>query len=133
MLEVVMHRKDIGYAHPDEQFLSRLVAIAGFDESETRRIARAMDLSNSYVADVKRRRNVAPRKRVSTRERVAIERELQPTRNEIARRERQVPDTSRTARILRFARLAIELDSRASNRFGEILKDELVSDHRNTD
>jgi hypothetical protein len=131
MLEIAMDRKDIAQAHPDEQFLSRLVAIAGSDESETRRIARAMDLSNSYVADVKRRRNVAPREHLSTRERVDIERALQPTRNEIARREKQVPGASRTARILKFARLAIELDSRDSNRFGEILKAELLSDHPN--
>jgi hypothetical protein len=126
-----MDRKDIAQAHPDEQFMSKLAAIAGSDESETRRIARAMDLSNSYVADVKRRRNVAPRKHLSSRERVDIERTLQPTRNEIARREREVPGTSRTARILKFARLAIELDSRDSNSFGEILKDEIVSDHQN--
>jgi hypothetical protein len=130
-LEIAMDRKDVAHDHPDEQFMSRLAAIAGSDESETWRIARAIDLSNSYVADVKRRRNVGPRKRLSSRERVDIEHDLQPTRNEIARRERQAPDASRTARILKFARLAIELDSRQSNRFGEILKDELAGDHRN--
>jgi hypothetical protein len=53
---------------PDERFLSRLFAVVGSDISENARIERAMELSNSYVAEIKRCHNVGLRKRLSAGE-----------------------------------------------------------------
>jgi hypothetical protein len=88
-----------------------------------------MELSNSYVAEIKRRHD-GLRKRLSAGEQADVKGELLATRNEIVRRERLMPDGSTTRRILKFARFAIELDSQGSNALGEILEDELVTDRR---
>ena len=48
-----------------KDFLSRLFAVVGSDISENERIERAMELSNSYVAEIKRRPDVGLRKRLS--------------------------------------------------------------------
>ena len=114
----------------DQGFLSRLVAVVGSEASENERIERAIGLSNSYVAEIKRRYDVGPRKRLSARERADIRDELLATRNEIMRREKLVPDGSAKRRILKFARVAIELVSQGSNALGEILRDEVVADRR---
>jgi hypothetical protein len=115
---------------PDEAFLTRLIAVVGSDTSENERIERAIELCNSHVAEIKRRHDVGPHKRLSAAEQAEVQDALLATRNEILRNERLMPDGSANRRILKFARLAIELDAQGSNALGEIFQDELVADRR---
>jgi hypothetical protein len=116
-------------AKSNDTFMSRLIAIAESDRSENERIDQAVALCTAYVADVKARHQIATRKQVNPQERAIIESDVAAIRNTIAHREALLPNHSEVRRVLRVARVAIEMDSRASNAMGEILKDELTTDH----
>jgi hypothetical protein len=111
----------------DAEFAHRLIAIAESDRPEDVRIEKTSDLCAACVAEVKARHRIDPRRRPTDRERAILEREVAAVREAILRREAVLPGSSATRRILKAARLAIELDSRGTNAMGQILKDELVS------
>jgi hypothetical protein len=93
-------------------------------------LAPTSDLCAACVAEVKARHRIDPRRRPTERERAILEREVAAVREAILRREAGLPGASATRRILKAARLAIELDSRGTNAMGQILKDELVNKSR---
>jgi hypothetical protein len=111
----------------DEEFTHRLIAIAESDRSEEVRIKKTSDLCAAYVAEVKTRHRIDPPRPPSERERAIIQSEVAAVREAILRREALVPDASATRRILKAARLAVELDSRGTNAMGQILKDESLN------
>jgi hypothetical protein len=113
-----------------DAFMPRLIAIVESDRSENERIEKAMDMCAAYVADIKACHRIDARKRPTPQERRTIESEVAAVRNAIANREAMLSNQSATRRVLKAARLAIQLDARASNAVGEILKNELVTDHR---
>ena len=114
----------------DAEFAHRLIAIAESDRPEDVRIKRSSDLCTAYVAEVKRRHRIDPRQRPTERERAILECEVAAVRDAILQREVLLPGASTTKRILKAARLAIELDSRGTNAMGRILKDELLNKSR---
>jgi len=110
--------------------MPRLFAIVESDCSENERIEKAMDICGAYVAHVKALHGIDLRKRPTPQERKTIEGEVAPVRQAIANREAMVSDQSDLRRILKAARLAIQLDARASNAVGDILKNELIANRR---
>jgi hypothetical protein len=93
------------------EFAHRLIAIAESDRPEDERIKKTTNLCSAYVAEVKARRQIDPRQKPTERERAVLESEVASVREAILRREVLAPDGSATRRILKAARLAIELDS----------------------
>jgi hypothetical protein len=113
-----------------DAIMPRLLAIVESDCSENERIEKAMDMCGAYVANMKAVHGIDARKRPTAEERRTIESEVAAVRHAIANREAALPDQSEVRRIFKAARLAIQLDARASNAVGDILKSELVADHR---
>jgi len=120
---------DKSQAKSNDAFMSRLIVIVESDRSENERIDQAVTLCTTYIADVKARHQIAARKQVNPQERAIIESDVATVRNKIARREALLPNQSDRRRVLRVARVAIEMEACSSNAIGEILKDELVTDH----
>lgn len=111
----------------DAEFAHRLIAIAESDSPEDVRIKKTSDLCAAYVTEAKRRHRIDPRQRPTEHERAILEREVAAVREAILQREAVLPGASATRRILKAARLAVELDSRGTNVMGQILKDELIN------
>jgi hypothetical protein len=105
-----------------DAFMPRLIAIVESDRTENERIEKAMDMCAAYVADIKACHRIDAGKRPTPQERRTIESDVAAVRNAIANREAMLSDQSATRRVLKAARLAIQLDARASNAVGEILK-----------
>jgi len=113
-----------------DAIMPRLIAIVESDRSENERIEKAMEMCGAYVASTKALHGIDARKRPTAEERRTIESEVAGVRHAIANREAALPDQSVGRRILKAARLAIQLDARASNAVGEILKNEMIANHR---
>jgi len=111
----------------EAEFAHRLIAIAESDLAEDVRIKKTSDLCAACVAELNARHRIDPRRRPTEHERAILEREVAAVREAILRREAVLPGASATRRILKAARLAIELDSRGTNAMGQILKDELLN------
>ena len=114
----------------EAEFAHRLIAIAESDLAEDVRIKKTSDLCAACVVELNARHRIDPRRRPTEHERAILEREVAAVREAILRREAVLPGASATRRILKAARLAIELDSRGTNAMGQILKDELVNKSR---
>jgi hypothetical protein len=112
-----------------DAIMTTLIAIVESDSSENQRIEEAMDMCGTYVAQMKALHGIDTGKRPTAEERGTIEREVAAVRHALANREAALPEHSGTRRIFKAARLAIQLDARASNAVGEILKNELIADH----
>jgi hypothetical protein len=110
--------------------MATLIAIVESDCSENKRIEQAMEMCGAYVANKKALHGIDARKRPTGDERRPNESEVAGVRQAIANREAALPNQSEMRRVFRAARLAIQLDARASNAVGEILKNELIADHR---
>ena len=111
----------------EAEFAHRLIAIAESDLAEDVRIKKTSDLCAACVVELNARHRIDPRRRPTEHERAILEREVAAVREAILRREAVLPGASATRRILKAARLAIELDSRGTNAMGQILKDELLN------
>jgi hypothetical protein len=113
-----------------DAFMATLIAIVESNRSQNERIGQAMDMCGAYVANMKALHGIDEHKRPTGAERYTIESEVAAVRNAIANRETALPNGSEMRRIFKAARLAIQLDARASNAVGDILKDELIADRR---
>jgi len=113
-----------------DTIMNTLIAIVESDCSENERIEKAMDMCGAYVAQMKALHGIDAGKRPTAEERKTIESNVAAVRYAIATREAAVPDHSEVRRILKASRLAIQLNARATNAVGDILKNELIADHR---
>ena len=112
-----------------DAIMATLIAIVESERSENERIEEAMDMCGAYVAQMKALHGIDTGKRPTAEERGTIEREVAAVRHALANREAALPEHSGVRRIFKAARLAIQLDARASNAVGEILKNELIAGH----
>jgi len=112
-----------------DAIMATLIAIVESERSENERIEEAMDMCGAYVAQMKALHGIDTGKRPTAEERSTIEREVAAVRHALTNREAALPEYSGMRRIFKAARLAIQLDARASNAVGEILKNELIAGH----